>query len=70
MSVNIPQEQADVLAIIERSLETQGQAPTVREIMAESGASSTVVVHYQLRLLEERGLIRIRKRVARGIELA
>ncbi len=46
-----------------------GYPPTVREIASECGISSTSVVDYNLNILAQKGYIRRRPEVSRGIEL-
>jgi len=46
-----------ILKVIQRWINTKGIPPTVREIKEEVGASSTSVVAYHLRRLEQQGLI-------------
>ncbi len=43
--------------------------PSVRDIVAGCGLSSTSVADYNLRILEKKGVIRRHKEVSRGIEL-
>ncbi|MBQ7794663.1 MAG: transcriptional repressor LexA [Clostridia bacterium] len=46
-----------ILSFIREQLEKRGFPPTVREICAEIGLSSTATVHARLKKLEEHGLI-------------
>lgn len=46
-----------------------GIAPTIREIMAKTGISSTSVVRYHLRKLRTDGLIRFDDNKARSIRI-
>lgn len=48
---------AQILAFVERFWREHGHSPSVREVMEGTGQSSTSVIHYHLRILEERGLI-------------
>jgi len=54
---------------IGRFLAEQGYPPTVRDIQAGCGISSTSVVDYNLKILEREGHIRRHHEVSRGIEL-
>lgn len=44
-------------------------APSVREIGDGVGLASTATVNYYLEILEDRGLIEVREKVARAIKL-
>lgn len=57
------------LEAIRKSIQEKGFPPTIRELQAATGAKSTATVHYVLRKLEERGVIRKDPRLSRGIEL-
>ena len=63
------QKQQDILAYIRDFLGQKGYPPSVRQIQEACGISSTSVVDYNLRLLEQRGEIRRDREVSRGIEL-
>ena len=52
-----------------RSCQQKGMMPTKREIMEHLGISSTSVVEYYLKRLEERGKIEREYGLARGIRL-
>lgn len=58
-----------VLKCIGRYLADEGYAPTLREIMASVGISSTSVTEHHVRALEKRGLIRRAYGKARGVSL-
>jgi repressor LexA len=49
--------------------EDKGYPPTIRDIVAGCGISSTSVVDYNLNILEKQGYIRRHREVSRGIEL-
>jgi len=54
---------------IHRFWENRGYPPTIRDIVAGCGISSTSVVDYNLNILEKEGYIRRHREVSRGIEL-
>ncbi|MFE6758196.1 winged helix-turn-helix transcriptional regulator [Streptomyces sp. NPDC057684] len=55
---DVTERQRSVLAVIRVHIADHGEAPTVREIAAAVGLSSPSSVLYQLRRLEEAGVIR------------
>ncbi|MFE6808587.1 helix-turn-helix domain-containing protein [Streptomyces sp. NPDC057681] len=57
-SWDITERQRSVLAAIRAHIADHGEAPTVREIAAAVGLSSPSSVLYQLRRLEEAGVLR------------
>jgi repressor LexA len=59
-----------LLRAIEESLRTRGFPPTVRELCKATGISSTSVVSYNLRKLEEQGYLERRREISRGIRLS
>ena len=61
--------QAHILDYLKASVESQGYAPTMREIGAAVGLTSSASVKYQLDILEEKGLIRRGDNSGRAIEL-
>jgi repressor LexA len=61
--------QQDIISFIRRFAEDNGFPPTVRDIAAGCGVSSTSVVDYNLRVLEREGFIRRHPEVSRGIEM-
>jgi repressor LexA len=61
--------QALILDYLKASVESQGYAPTMREIGAAVGLTSSASVKYQLDILEEKGLIRRGDNSGRAIEL-
>lgn len=61
--------QAEILAVIEASMQERGYAPSMREIGAAVGLTSTASVKYQLEILEEKGFIRRDESKGRALEL-
>ena len=62
-------KQQDILDFIRQFLEERGYPPTIRDIVAGCGISSTSVVDYHLSILEREGHIRRHPEISRGIEL-
>ncbi len=62
-------KQQHILDFVERFLNESGYPPTIRDIQAGCGISSTSVVDYNLNALENMGHIRRHSEVSRGIEL-
>jgi len=62
-------KQRDIAYFIRRFLMDSGYPPTIRDIQAGCGISSTSVVDYYLKKLEKEGYIRRHREVSRGIEL-
>ena len=73
MSTQTPQglttRQAEILNVIETAMAEHGYAPTMREIGAAVGLTSTASVKYQLEILEEKGFIRRDESKGRALEL-
>jgi repressor LexA len=61
--------QQAILDYIGAFLDENEYPPTIRDIQHELGISSTSVVDYNLKVLEERDLIRRNRNISRGIEL-
>ena len=61
--------QQKITDFIYRFWEDKGYPPTIRDIVAGCGISSTSVVDYNLNILEKHGYIRRHREVSRGIEL-
>jgi repressor LexA len=61
--------QQSIIEFVRRFTEENGFPPTVRDIAAGCGVSSTSVVDYNLRALEREGYIRRHRDVSRGIEM-
>lgn len=62
-------KQADILEFLRKFLEEKDYPPSIRDIQDGCGISSTSVVDYNLRKLEEKGHIRRDREISRGIEL-
>ena len=62
-------KQQQMANFIHRFWENRGYPPTIRDIVAGCGISSTSVVDYNLNILEKEGYIRRHREVSRGIEL-
>ena len=65
----ISDKQRRIISFLERFLSERGYPPSIRDIQAGCGISSTSVVDYNLNLLERRGFIRRHAEVSRGIKL-
>lgn len=65
----LSKRQQAVLDFIGSFLDDNDYPPTIRDIQRDLGISSTSVVDYNLRVLEERDLIRRNRNISRGIEL-
>lgn len=61
--------QQAILDYIAAFLDQNDYPPTIRDIKNELGISSTSVVDYNLKVLEDRDLIRRNRNISRGIEL-
>jgi repressor LexA len=61
--------QQAILAFIEEYADEHGYPPSIREIGAAAGISSTSVVDYNLRALEREGFLRRDREVSRGLGL-
>ena len=62
-------KQKRIVTFIERFLSDNGYPPSIRDIQSACDISSTSVVDYNLNILENRGYIRRRADVSRGITL-
>jgi repressor LexA len=62
-------KQSDILEFIRTFLEEKDYPPSIRDIQEGCSISSTSVVDYNLRKLEEKGVIRRDREISRGIEL-
>ena len=62
-------KQARIVEFIREFIEEKDYPPSIRDIQIGCGISSTSVVDYNLRRLEEKGLLRRDREVSRGIEL-
>jgi repressor LexA len=65
----LSQRQKDILRFLRDFAEYRGYPPTVREIGAAVGISSTSVVNYNLKRLEEKGHLVRNPDVSRGIKM-
>jgi repressor LexA len=65
----LSQRQNSILDYIQRFMQESGYPPSIRDIQDKLKISSTSVVAYNLRKLEERGLIERDKQVSRGIKM-
>ncbi len=65
----LSERQNAILAFLNDFEERKGYPPSVRDIQKGCDISSTSVVDYNLRLLEQRGHIRRDREVSRGIEI-
>jgi repressor LexA len=61
--------QFKILEAIKKAVDTQGYPPTMRELCAASGLTSTASVSYQLESLEKKGFIRRDPTRGRAIEV-
>lgn len=61
--------QQEILDFIDRFISDHAYPPTIREIQEGLGISSTSVVDYNLKVLEQRGEIHRNRNISRGIEL-
>jgi len=66
---DLSEAQRKILSVIHQFWEEKGYAPSVRELLEKANISSTSVVEYYLKQLEERGLIQREGRVSRSIRL-
>jgi len=66
---DLSRRQRSILDFIEQFLEANDYPPTIRDIQRDLNISSTSVVDYNLKVLEQRNLIRRNKNISRGIEL-
>ncbi len=66
---DLSRRQQAILDYIRAFLDDNDYPPTIRDIQRELVISSTSVVDYNLKVLEERDLIRRNKNISRGIEV-
>ena len=69
MKKKLSEKQEKILSYIRGFLEEHQFPPTVRDIQAGCGISSTSVVDYNLRILQREGHLKREAEVSRGIEL-
>lgn len=65
----ISERQKNIIGFIDRFLTENGFPPSIRDIQKGCRISSTSVVDYNLKILEERGVIERQADVSRGIRL-
>jgi repressor LexA len=65
----LSERQKKILEYIQKFMQINGYPPAIRNIQNDLSISSTSVVSYNLRKLEERGLLQRDARFARGIKL-
>lgn len=65
----LSERQQSILDFIAQFLDDNDYPPTIRDIQHELGISSTSVVDYNLKVLEDRGHIRRNRNISRGIEV-
>ena len=65
----LSEKQQHIAGFIDRFIDDRGYPPTIRDIQAGCGISSTSVVDYNLNILEREGYLRRHAEVSRGIEL-
>lgn len=65
----IYKRQGQILDFIKQFIQSNGYAPTLRQIAEAIGVSSLATVHEHLRSLEEKGMIKKKVGKNRGIEL-
>ena len=66
---NLSIRQGKILEFIKEFQELRSYPPTIRDIQSACGISSTSVVDYNLKALEQNGYIKRDKEVSRGIEI-
>jgi repressor LexA len=66
---NLSEKQTQILDFLREFLDEKDYPPSIRDIQEGCGISSTSVVDYNLRKLEEKGMIRRDREVSRGIEI-
>ena len=66
---DLSRRQRAILDFIDTFLADNDYPPTIRDIQRELGISSTSVVDYNLKVLEDRNYIRRNRNISRGIEL-
>lgn len=70
MAPIVYKRQGQILDFIRQHIQTNGTAPTLRQIADAIGVSSLATVHEHLSTLEEKGLIKRKVGKTRGIELS
>ena len=69
MSEHLSERQQKILEFLNEYVEENGYPPSIREIGTATGTSSTSVVSYNLKRLEERGYLSRDRQVSRGLKL-
>ena len=69
MGDRLSKRQRRILEFLNEYIEENGYPPSIREIGAAAGISSTSVVSYNLRRMEEKGYISRDREVSRGLKL-
>lgn len=70
MDEHLSERQRGILGFLAEYVEENGYPPSIREIGAAVGISSTSVVSYNLERLAERGYLSREREVSRGLKLA
>ena len=66
---NLSDKQTQILEFLKTWLADRDYPPSIRDIQDGCSISSTSVVDYNLRKLQEKGMIRRDREISRGIEL-
>ncbi|KAB8141499.1 transcriptional repressor LexA [Chloroflexia bacterium SDU3-3] len=66
---NLSQRQTEILQYIQSFVEENGYPPAIRQIQDELSISSTSVVAYNLKALEQKGHLKREGKVSRGIKI-
>jgi repressor LexA len=69
MAEHLSERQRRIVEYLHEYVEENGYPPSIREIGAAAGISSTSVVSYNLKRLEEKGYISRDREVSRGLKL-
>jgi len=69
MSERLSERQQKILEFLNEYVEENGYPPSIREIGTATGTSSTSVVSYNLKRLEEHGYLSRDRQVSRGLKL-
>ena len=69
MADGLSEKQQRILAFVEQFLDAHDYPPSIRDIQQGCEISSTSVVDYNLKRLEERGLLRRDREISRAIQL-
>lgn len=69
MGERLSERQRNILEFLNEYVEENGYPPSIREIGAATGTSSTSVVSYNLKRLEEHGYLSRDRQVSRGLKL-